>query len=522
MDGQLGAVAAGHRLSAEAGAEALLAGGNAVDAVIAACFAAFVCESPLTGPGGGGFLLVHDRGRQELLDFFVSVPGHGRPSWSLPEADEVQLRFGGMTPVSYRVGGATVAVPGMLAGLETAHRRHGRLPWRELLLPAARLARGGVLLTAEQAYIHLVCDPILRLDEQGRGVYGGDRPLAEGELLRFPQLADSLELLAEQGADSYYRGELAELTLTYLAERGGLLGRADLASYRVLVRRPLRVRYDAGLLLTNPPPATGGILIAHTLSLLDRLRERAGDPLALAALLVECLRASACVRDRDFELALHRQGLERRLLSRARLEGDCETVLAALAAGGRAGRGERCGSPSTTHVSALDRNGRAASLTTSTGAATCMIVPGSGLPLNNLLGEADLLPKGEALRPGERLTSMMSPSLLLRQGRPRLALGSAGSTRLRSAIVQVVVNLVERRMDLAAAIAAPRLHPEGALVHLEAGEDELAAAFAARGELLQRWPGLDFYFGGVNAVALGPAGLAAAGDRRRGGAGIVV
>jgi gamma-glutamyltranspeptidase/glutathione hydrolase len=521
MDEAVGAVAAGHALSAEAGAEALRAGGNAVDAVIAACFASFVCESPLTGPGGGGFLLVHDRGRQELLDFFVSVPERGPPSGPVPEADEVVLRFGGTTPVSYRISGATVAVPGMLAGLEAAHRRYGRLPWRELLLPAVRLARGGVVLTAEQAYIHLVCDPILRLDEQGRSVYGGERPLVEGELVRFPQMADSLELLAEQGAGSYYRGELAELTLAYLAERGGLLSRADLASYQPLVRRPLRTRYHDGLLLTNPPPATGGILIAHTLSLLDRLRGRSDDPLARAALLVECLRASASLRGPEFELALYRPGLERRLLARARLEADCETVLAALAAGGRRAT-ERSGSPSTTHVSALDREGQAAALSTSTGAATGMIVPGSGLSLNNLLGEADLLPQGEALRPGERLTSMMSPSLLLRQGRPWLSLGSAGSTRLRSAIVQVIVNLVERHMDLPAAIAAPRLHPQAELLHLEAGQDDLEAAFAARGEQLQRWPGIDFYFGGVNAVAVAPDGFAAAGDPRRGGAGVVV
>jgi gamma-glutamyltranspeptidase/glutathione hydrolase len=517
----LGAVAAGHRLSAEAGAEALRAGGNAVDAVIAACFASFVCESPLAGPGGGGFLLVHDGGRQELLDFFVAVPGEGRPPGPLPQADELQLRFGGTTPVTYRVGGAVVAVPGMLAGLETAHRRHGRLPWRELLLPAARLARTGVVLTAEQAYIHLVCDPILRLDEQGRSVYGGERPLVEGLLLRFPRLADSLELLAEQGADSYYRGELAELTLSYLAERDALLGRADLASYRVLVRRPLRARYQGGLFLTNPPPATGGILIAHTLSLLERLRGWTLDPLVQAALLVECLRASARARDREFELALHRPGLERRLLSAVRLEEDGEAVLAALAVGGPEAN-ERSGSPSTTHVSALDGEGQAAALTSSTGAASTMIVPGSGLSLNNLLGEADLLPQGEALRPGKRLTSMMSPSLLLQEGRPRLVLGSAGSTRLRSAIVQVIVNLVERRMELATAIAAPRLHPEAGVLHLEAGQDELTALFLARGEQLQRWPGLDLYFGGVNAVSLGPDGFQAAGDPRRGGAGIVV
>ena len=521
MEGELGAIAAGHPLTAAAGADALRAGGNAVDAVIAASFAAFVCESPLAGPGGGGFLLVHDGRRQELLDFFVSVPERGAPTGPLTPADEVELRFGGTLPVRYRVGAASVAVPGMLAGLEAAHRRHGRLPWRDLLAPAIRLARDGVVLTAQQAYIHLVCDPILRLDDEGRRVYGAEGPLAEGELLRFPQLADSLELVAEAGADAYYRGELAELTLAYLAERGGLLGRADLGSYRVLVRRPLATPYHGSLLLTNPPPAAGGILIAHTLGLLDRLHGQASDPIARAALVVECLRASARLRDAEFEVALHRPGLERRLLSGSRLEGDAEAVLATLAAGG-APPAERAGSPSTTHISALDRDGRAATLTSSTGSATGIIVPGSGLSLNTMLGEPDLLPQGEALRPGERLTSMMSPSLLLREGRPWLALGSAGSTRLRSAIVEVVVNLVERELDLRAAVDAPRLHPEGGLLHVEAGQDELAAWFEARGEPLQRWPGGDFYFGGVNAVAVSPDGFAAVGDPRRGGAGIVV
>ena len=187
---------------------------------------------------------------------------------------------------------------------------------------------------------------------------------------------------------------------------------------------------------------------------------------------------------------------------------------------------ERAGLPSTTHISVIDTRGNAASLSSSTGCGSGVIVPGTGVHLNNMLGELDLNPSGRAAVPGRRLTSMMAPSLLLRNGRPRLVLGSAGSERLRGAIVQTIVNVVDHDLGLRQAIDRPRVHLDGETLHLEGGtRPAVADQLREWGYDVIRWPGRDrnLYFGGVSAVALGADGeLEAAGDPRRGGAGVVV
>src|SRR6478672_99252 len=183
-----GAIAAGHPLTAEAGARVLEAGGGAVDACVAAALVSWVCESPLTGPGGGGFMLVHEAssGRSGVLDFV---------------GDTRQL---------FRTGAAAVGVPGTALGLETAHRRYGRMPWGELVEPAARLAREGFEVTPAQAYLHTILDPLLRHSPEGDAMYGVEgRSSAVGEQLAFPELAATLEQLAEKGASVFYTGECA-------------------------------------------------------------------------------------------------------------------------------------------------------------------------------------------------------------------------------------------------------------------------------------------------------------------------
>src|SRR5947207_11854301 len=172
-----GAIAAGHRLTAEAGATILAEGGNAVDACIAAAFTSWVAESPLTGPGAGGFMLVH-RARDfstRLLDFFVATPGLGRRIGAAGEMEAVDIAFeGGETSQVFRIGSASCAVPGAVAGLGEAHRMYATLPWRTLLEPAIELARGGFELTRAQAYLHAILDVILRHTDEGRCVYGKD------------------------------------------------------------------------------------------------------------------------------------------------------------------------------------------------------------------------------------------------------------------------------------------------------------------------------------------------------------
>jgi gamma-glutamyltranspeptidase/glutathione hydrolase len=257
--------------------------------------------------------------------------------------------------------------------------------------------------------------------------------------------------------------------------------------------------------LSNPPPSSGGVLIAYGLALLDRLpEERVGSAAAIARL-AEIMREQSLVRER-FGRSLYRGGLTSSLLADARVRRALERVRAVS---------------STTHISAIDERGNAASLSASAGSGSGVIVPGTGIHLNNMLGEYDL--RGPT-RPGGRLTSMMAPSIVLRRSRPRLVVGSAGSARLRGAIMQVIVNVVEHSLGVEDAIDAPRVHLDEQHLHCEGGADPAELdALEARGYDLVRWRRRNLYFGGVSAVEVGPGGsLAAAGDPRRGGDGIVV
>jgi gamma-glutamyltranspeptidase/glutathione hydrolase len=456
-----GVLAAGHPLTAEAGAGVLRAGGNAVDACIAAAAVSWVCESPLTGPGGGGFLLVHRVGerRTELLDFFVTVPERAA---SPSELIELVVDFGDSQQIFY-TGPMSVAVPGTVLGLWEATARWGSMPWPDLLAPAVRLAREGVVLNAAQAYLHEILDPLLRYSPEGDAVFGPGRALRAGERFLVPELADTLERLAAEGPDFLYRGELAQRIAAHVP-----ITLADLAHYEAIEREPLAVSFRGDELRTNPPPSSGGRLVKVGL-------EELGSAEATPVAIVRAMEAQDAMRRAD-------------------------------AIGG------------TTHISAVDGNGDAASLSCSLGSSGGVVVPGTGIQLNNMLGETHLA--GEE-RAGARLTSLMTPSLLLREGRPRLVLGSAGSSRLHGAILQVVANVSARGLGVEEAVEAPRIHFENGVAHCEdpAAADELEAA----GYPVVRWRAQNLFFGGVSAVEVRDDGtLAGAGDPRRGGAAVVV
>jgi gamma-glutamyltranspeptidase/glutathione hydrolase len=506
-----GAVAAGHPLTARAGAQVLEAGGNAVDACIAAAFASWVAESPLTSPGAGGFMLIHrarDRSTR-VLDFFAAVPGLGRPGGAGDAMDEIEVAFtGSATKQLFRIGAGSCAVPGAALGLEAAHRGYGTMPLTELAAPAARLARDGFELTREQGYLHAVLDVILRHTEEARAIYGGDGPLGAGATLRLPELADTIELLAARGARELYDGSLGAAVAAHVPG----ITRDDLRAYRVIRRRPVVARYRGHELLSNPPPSSGGILIGYGLALLDRLGSVEPDAL------VEVMREQTRTRvDAEFVRRLHRGGLAARVLADAAVERG-----AAHAAAGLAGTADRPAAAGTTHISVVDGAGNAAALSASTGSGSGVVVPGTGIHMNNMLGEADLAAGPRAA--GARLTSMMAPTLATDRDRARLVVGSAGSVRLRGAIMQIVVNVLGRELGVRQAIERPRLHVDEPHVHLEGGFDpDEAAALEARGDDVVRWRRRNLYFGGAAAVELLPGGaLAAAGDSRRGGAGIVV
>jgi gamma-glutamyltranspeptidase / glutathione hydrolase len=517
-----GAIAAGHPITAEVGARVLADGGNAVDACIAAGFASWVTESPLTGPGGGGFMAVH-RARDSstrVLDFYVTVPGLGRPgadAFSHDDMDAVDVDFTAESSQQFLIGDASCAVPGTVAGLERAHRSYATRPWAELIAPAVELARGGVELTPSQAYLHAILDVVLRHTPEGRAMYGGDDRLSTGDRLVLPDLAGTLELLAERGPSLFRDGELADAIVEHL---GGRITHRDLAEFRVVRRRPIRAGFFGQELDSNPPPSTGGILIAYGLRILDvaGVGGEAGSAEALARL-AEVMREQARARGGGFTGNLFRGGLAGRLLSLAVVDEAVARVRA-----GQPPFVEPAAARGTTHISVVDERGNAASLTATTGSGSGVVVPGTGIHLNNMLGEFDLATIGGHSQPGRRLTSMMAPTIVLRDGRVKLVVGSAGSLRLRGAIMQIVLNNVAHDLPVEEAIERPRIHTDEARVHCEGGYDAAQLdRLEAMGYEVVRWHDRNLFFGGVAAVEVGSDGhLAAAGDPRRGGAGIVV
>lgn len=487
-----GVVAAGHPLTAETGAAVLREGGNAVDAAVAAVMASCVTESPLTGLGAGGFMLVHDGDRDELLDFFVAVPGVAGPERS-SELVPIDVRFTAESSQVFHVGAASCGVPGVPAGLVEAVARFGTVPLAELAAPAARMARDGVVVNAGQAYFNRILGPILTHYPEAAEIYApGGHLLGEGEVWRFRELGDALERLGAEGAEPFYRGEIAAALAAWVTDRGGTLGEADLAAYEPIVREPVRARFRGRDVLTNAPPSPGGLLIAYALGLLERQgRERLGVEEVVAA-----MEAAQRERSEAFLEGLQREGFALAFLT------------------------DRLGS--TTHITAVDDEGGCASVTCSNGTGSGVIVPGTGVHINNMLGEQDLNPHGFHRHvSGRRMPSMMSPTVVLRDGELEAALGSGGSNRIRSAILQTIVRLLADGLEVESAVIAPRVHYETDAIQAEPGVDEAALErLEARGYEVVRWHQRNVFFGGVHAVARDPetGELRGAGDPRRGGA----
>ena len=466
-----GVVAAGHPVTAESGAELLRAGGNAVDAALAAMFASFVAEPLLTGLGAGGYMLVAAPGEEPvLLDFFVEAAGRGRaPGAEHAPLQTVAVDFGGAVQ-DFHIGASAAGPYGTVAGACAAAERFARLPLAELVAPAVAHARAGVEVNAQQAYLFEILAPICRASPSARALYQpAGHPPRIGETHRDPVLADALERIAREGAAPFYSGDVAAAVSAHVAARGGLLTPEDLAAYRAVPRAPVRVSYRGETVLTNPPPSAGGTLLAHALARLDAGPSPPGVPALLAA-----MEEAQAQRTPEF---LARLG-------------------------------------STTHISTMDADGWACAVTCTNGEGCGEVVPGTGVHLNNMMGEQDLSPYGFFTHPpGRRLPSMMSPTMVVGDDGPSLALGSAGSNRIRSAILQVVVGVLDRGLDVQAAIDAPRLHAEDGIVYVEPGVDVSAIADRA----LVRFRAPNLFFGGAQAVERAGSELRGGCDFRRGG-----
>ena len=510
----VGVVAAGHPRSAQAGADVLRDGGNAVDAALAAVLAAFACEPLLTSLGAGGYMLVVEPGGEPvLLDFFVEAPGRGADVGSRAELVPVSMSFGDAIQV-FNIGPASAGTYGMPAGVAEASRRFGRIPLGDLVAPAARLARDGVELNGPQAYVIEILAGIVTSTPECAALFAPDGRVARaGDVVRQPDLADALERLGTEGPAPFYTGDIAGAIVEWLAERGGVVSEPDLAAYAVVDREPIRVMYRGREVVTNPPPSAGGILIAHALSLLDTETGPATAHPPDLARVVDTMERTQAERTPEFlEGLADPEFVARFLARRSPAARDSQS----------ANRAARSPLGSTTHVAVLDREGWACSVTSSNGSCSGVVVPGTGVHLNNMLGEQDLNPLGfHRNPPGRRLPSMMSPTVVLREGVPELVLGSAGSNRIRSAILQTIIRVVDDGMPAGDAVQAPRVHFEDGIVYAEPGID--TASLERAGRAIGRFRELNLFFGGAQAVVRDRQGrFSGGGDPRRGGAAMVV
>lgn len=488
-------VAAGHAATAEAAVSILREGGNAYDAAIAGFLAACVAEPVLASLGGGGFLVARSFGSTpEVFDFFTETP-LARPDPGNVDFRPIDVDFG-TTVQEFHIGMGAVATPGAVAGIFDVHRALGRMPMTALVEPAIALSKSGIVMNEFQAYLLGLVGPIYVASASARAQFckdGSDMLLAAGDRYHPAAFADFLDSLANEGPALFYRGDVA----ARIADMDGVtIGRNDLSRYKVERRTPHRSRIAGHDVYLNPPPAIGGALIDYMLRELDRSELVPADAFGGGHTAALTRVMDACNRIRA------ESGIDRNPLAGA-------AAIAEAARHPAAYRG-------TTHISVADRDGNMAALTVSNGEGCGHVVPGTGIMLNNMLGEDDLNAVGFFNWPeGVRLSSMMTPGVLAAPDGASTAFGSGGSNRIRTALTQVILNLCLYGMPAGEAVKAPRLHLEGARLSVEPGLDTDQIDWPGD---VQVWPAQNMFFGGAHIVRRDAAGsITGAGDPRRDG-----
>jgi len=507
-----GVISAGHEVTAQAGADILRAGGNAFDAVLGAMFASTAAEPILSSVGGGGFLMAQPAdgakggGAPILYDFFVDTP---RVKHAVDDLDfhAIHADFGPATQ-EFHIGVGAAAMPGIVPGAYAIHGDLCTMTMADLLAPAISAARIGVTVNSFHAYLHTIIEPILRASPEVEALYApGGSLLKAGDFYRNGALAETFETLARSGEALFGSGDVGLAILKQSEMRGGHLSRADLDKYTVIKREPLILSQAGVEIALNPAPAQSGALIAYGLGVLFEIKEQKGDELSMSDLIV---------------------AMELTNEARANLGANLvhcldQEIIARHLAGSR---GHPSQSRGTTHISVIDGEGNTAALTLSNGEGCGHMVGVHGFMLNNMLGEEDLNPGGfHQWSPGTRLSTMMAPTIMSNHRGRHVALGSGGSNRIRTAILQVLYNLLYHGAPLDRAVEYPRIHLErdGVLSFEDLFDGRIRDELLEAHSNAKAWPTRNMFFGGVNAVGRSDDGkLFGAGDQRRLGTSIVV
>ncbi len=525
-----GMVSSAHPLASQAGVEMLKRGGNAVDAAVAAAFAIGVAEPFTSGIGGGGFMLVRmvtppaGAGETVFIDYREVAPLRATP-------DMYQVVDGRVVGRANETGHKAVAVPGSVAGLAKALEMYGTMSLSDVIEPAARLAESGITVGPFLRDAMVRNLDRLRMFPKTARIYLKDgEPYDVGDTLVNPDYARTLRLIGEKGTGVFYEGEVARALVRDMQVHGGLIGFDDLSAYKPSLRKPVRGTYRGYEIISSPPPSSGGTHVIEILNMLEAfdVRGMGHGSAANLHLLAEAFKMAFADRDAfmgdpafvDIPLA--------GLLSKAYATDRATSIDPARASKQGAGRPAAYEGDSTTHLSVMDSAGNTVALTQTVESffGCASVLAGYGFILNNQMQDLDPVPgHPNSVAPGKKPLSSMSPTVVLRDGRPFLTVGSPGSKRIITAVVQVLSNIIDHGMGIQEAIDAPRIHTDGAELHIEGRFDAAVQDQLRRmgHTLVVRGP-VDYYFGGAHGILRDPESgeLRGGADPRREGAAVGV
>ena len=496
-----GAISTGSKEASKAAEKILQDGGNAFDAAIGAVFVSMTSEFALTGPFGGGTCVGIEKNNEPFVyDFFVDSPKNINPK---KEFKETYVDFGNTTQ-KFHIGRGSIAIPGNIKGLLKIHNNHGQLPLKNVLKHAINIAKSGVIVSSYQSYILKLIRPILTFSNSNNNLFLKNNSfIKSGDRFINPKFSDFLEIILEKGSDYFYNGKGLDIIIKYLDDVS-CLKKEDFNNYKVYKRSPLSLDFNKHTILTNPAPSYGGTLIIFLLKLLKTINSDINSFNLIKAMnLTSMARDEICKNPKDINE-----------ISKILSDNFFEKYKKLYQLDEFNFASDTDGFGSTTHVSIIDKHGNAASITTTNGEGCGSVIPKFGIMMNNMLGEVDLNPFGfHQWGIKRRLPTMISPIIITKDGQTKFVIGSGGSNRIRSANIQVIINLLIKNLSLEKSINNPRMHLEGNTLFYEPGIIIPEIKYLN----LNSFDKINLFFGGVNGVSLSEA----IGDKRRGGHGII-
>ena len=525
VEAKNGMVAAAHPLASQVGVEILKKGGNAVDAAVATAFALGVVEPNASGLGGGGFILVYNAKTKGVtaIDYREMAPLKATPDMYKLTAD------GKVVDNETEQGHKAVAIPGTLAGLTLALKQHGTMSLKDVMAPAIRIAEQGY--TVSKTLNAMMKDNFDKLTKYpaAAAVYLKDGlPYEVGDKLVLKDLAKSYRMIAEKGPDVFYKGEIADAIEKEMKASGkGLITKADLAAYKPAIRTPVRGTYRGYEIISMAPPSSGGTHVIEILNILEgyNMTQLGFQTPASLHIMAEAMKRAFADRakymaDTDFVKVPIAGLISKKYADELRKGISMDAVGSKIPAGNPL---PFVGSGGTSHLSVVDKQGNIVALTQTINFffGSGVLVPGTGIMLNDEMDDFNPQPgTSNSVEPKKRPLSSMTPTIMLKNGKPFLSVGSPGATRIISALTQIIVNVVDFRMNLQDAIEAPRIHCMTGDIFMESRiPKEVQEALIAKGHKLSVRGAMDLYFGGAQGVMIDPVSgkLYGAGDPRRDG-----